>query len=62
MSKLIVKASKPRNPLVAAARFRQSGQHGAGAGAERREGRQALKRELSKLDLPRAARCKPPGL
>ena len=63
MSKLIVKASKPRNPLVAAARFRQAGQHGAGDGAERREGRQALKRELSMLDLPRTAvRSKPPSL
>ena len=62
MTRLIVKPSKPRNPLVAAARFRQAGQHGAGAGARRREGRQALKRELSKLDLPRAVRSKPPGL
>ena len=60
MSKLIVKASKPRNPLVAAARFRHAGQHGAGEGAERREGRQALKRELSSLDLPRDVRSKPP--
>ena len=59
MSKLIVKATKPRNPLVAAARFRQAGQHGAGAGAQRREGRQALQRELSKLDLQRDARSKP---
>ena len=62
MSKLIVKASKPRNPLVAAARFRQAGQHAAGDGAERREGRQALRRELSKLDLPRDVRSKPPSL
>ena len=62
MPKLIVKASKPRNPLVAAARFRQAGQHGTGDGAERREGRQALKRELSKLDKPHAARSKPPSL
>ena len=60
MPKLIVKASKPRNPLVAAARFRQAGEHGAGA--QRREGRQALKRELSKLDLPRDVRSKPPSL
>jgi hypothetical protein len=60
MSRLIVKASKPRNPLVAAARFRHAGQHGAGAGSQRREGRQALKRELSRLDLPHAIRGKPP--
>ena len=62
MSKFLVPASKPRNPLVAAARFRQAGQHGAGEGAARREGRQALKRELSKLDLPRTVRSKPPSL
>jgi hypothetical protein len=60
MSTSIVKASKPRNPLVAAARFRHAGAHGSD-GAERREGRQALKRELSTLDLPRTARSKPPS-
>jgi hypothetical protein len=42
MPKLTVPASKPRNPLVAAARFRQAGQHGNGEGAARREGRHAL--------------------
>jgi hypothetical protein len=62
MSKFIVEASKPRNPLVAAARFRQAGQHGATEGAARREGRQALKRELSTLALPRDVRSKPPSL
>ncbi len=62
MSTLIVKASKPRNPLVAAARFRQAGQHGSGRAGERREGRQALRRELSRLDLPRSVRSKPPSL
>ena len=62
MSKLIVKASKPRNPLVAAARFRHAGQHGAAQGAARREGHQSLQRELSKLDLPRDVRSKPPSL
>ena len=62
MSKLIVPTSKPRNPLVAAARFRQAGQHGADEGAERREGRQALKRELATPDLPRDVRSKPPSL
>ena len=62
MSKFIVKTAKPRNPLVAAARFRQAGQHGAGEGAERRAGRQALRRELTTLDLPRDMRSKPPSL
>ena len=62
MSKLIVEATKPRNPLVAAARFRQAGPHAAGAGADRRAGRQALKRELTTLELPRNLRSKPPSL
>ena len=62
MSKLIVPTSKPRNPLVAHARFRQAGAHGAREGAERRAGRQALKRELAGLDLPRDVRSKPPSL
>ena len=62
MSKLIVPASKPRNPLVAAARFRQAGQHGGRHGTARRDGREALKRELSTLALPRTERSKPPSL
>ena len=45
MPKLIVPTSKPRNPLVAAAHFRQAGQHGPDERAERREGRQALDRK-----------------
>lgn len=61
MSKITVPTARPRNPFVAAARFRQAGQHGANEGAERREGRQALKRELSQLDLPRDVRSKPPS-
>lgn len=60
MSKFTVPATRPRNPLVAAARFRQAGRHGAGNA--RREGRQALKRELAHLDLPRNVRGKPPSL
>jgi len=62
MTKFIVPSSRPRNPLVAAARFRQAGQHGNDEGAARREGRQALKRELATLDLPRDVRSKPPSL
>ena len=62
MSKFIVPATRPRNPFVAAARFRQAGEHGGDRGAERREGREALKRELSQLDLPREVRSKPPSL
>lgn len=59
MTSLIVKPSKPRNPLVAAARFRRAGKHGAQPGAARQAGRKALKRELSRLDLSRDARGKP---
>ncbi len=62
MSKLIVPTSRPRNPFVAAARFRQAGAHDGGDGAQRREGRHALKRELDQLDLPRSVRSKPPSL
>ncbi len=60
MSKLIVKTPKPRNPLVAAARFRQAGTQGAQDGVARRQGRQALERELSTLALPRGLGSKPP--
>ena len=62
MTKITVPVARPRNPFVAAARFRQAGTHGAGQGGARREGRQALKRELAHLELPRDARRKPPGL
>ena len=62
MTRFIVPSSRPRNPLVAVARFRQAGQHGAGRETARREGRQALKRELATLDLSRDVRSKPPSL
>ena len=61
MSKITVPTARPRNPFVAAARFRQAGQHGGTDGADRREGRQALKHELTQLDLPRDVRSKPPS-
>ncbi len=61
MSKFIVKPPKPRNPLVAAALMRQAGPHGR-EGHDRRAGREALRRELSTLDLPRSGRGRPPGL
>jgi hypothetical protein len=54
MSKLIVKSPKPRNPLVAAAHRRHAGPHGR-QGAERRAGRQALRREVAALDPARGA-------
>jgi hypothetical protein len=61
MTKLILKPSKPRNPLVAAAHFRRAGKHGD-AGIDRREGRQALQREISGLAPQRDLRSKPPQL
>ena len=61
MTTLILKPSKPRNPLVAAAHFRRAGKHGAQAGTQRQAARQALKRELSRLEQPRDVRGKPPG-
>ena len=53
MTKFIFNATRPRNPLVAAARFRQAGPHGRQPRAGRREGRQALRRELAQLDSHR---------
>jgi hypothetical protein len=61
MSKITVPTARPRNPFVAAARFRQAGAHGTDHAGERHEGRLALKRELSELDLPREVRSKPPS-
>ena len=49
--------SKPRNPLVAASRFRHAGRHGAGAGALRQAAGRALRRELNA-----AAHDKPPSV
>lgn len=62
MTTLIVKSSKPRNPLVAAARFRRAGKHAAGAASARQSGRKALKNEISALDLPRTERVRPPSV
>jgi hypothetical protein len=61
MTKLIVKPSKPRNPLVAAAHFRRAGRHGD-ANHARRDGHRALRSEISGLELPRDVRSKPPSL
>lgn len=62
MPTFTVKPPKPRNPLVAAAKFRRAGKHGANAGAQRQADRQATRREASSLDLSPGARGKPPGL
>ena len=39
-------ASKPRNPLVAAAHLRRAGSHAAGTGALRQRARRQLQRAL----------------
>jgi len=57
--RLVVPASKPRNPCVAAARFRQAGAHGRRAGEERRAGQRQLRRDLS--ELKSASRGRPPS-
>ena len=44
--------AQPRNPLVAAARFRQAGAHRVGRHAQRQHAAQALERELDKLHPP----------
>jgi hypothetical protein len=62
MTTFTIKPSRPRNPLVAAARFRRAGKHAPLAGAARQAGRKALKSEMSSLDLPRNMRSKPPSL
>jgi hypothetical protein len=50
--KLIVKTSKPRNPLVAPSLRRKAGSHRASAGAQRRQATVALRRELERLIRP----------
>jgi hypothetical protein len=47
--KIIVKALKPRNPLVAAARLRRAGSHRPDGRAMRRLGSQSLRRDLDQL-------------
>ena len=48
----ISSSSKPRNPLVTAAKFRRAGSHQAGTGAMRQCARLSLKRELDQLERP----------
>jgi len=49
MPVVIVKPRKPRNPWVAACRFRRAGEHRAGGGALRQQARRHLERELVPL-------------
>jgi hypothetical protein len=47
--KITVKTLKPRNPLVAPARFRHAGSHEAGSRSQRRLAGRALRQELDRL-------------
>lgn len=46
--KITVASRKPRNPLVAAARFRSAGLHRHDRGAQRQDAKRELQRELLK--------------
>jgi hypothetical protein len=50
--KLIVKTSKPRNPLVAPCLARKAGSHRASGGAARQRAANALRRELDRMVKP----------
>lgn len=47
--KITLKTSKPRNPLVAAARFRRAGMHGTRGRPSRQQAGHALRRELTQM-------------
>ncbi len=47
--KITVTAQKPRNPIVAHARFRRAGSHRPGGSASRQEASRMLQRELERL-------------
>lgn len=44
--KITVKTPKPRNPLVAAARFRRAGSHRPSSSSQRQQAMRELRREL----------------
>ena len=50
--KILIPNTKPRNPLVAPARFRVAGSHRSRHESQRREGAQLLRRELDALKKP----------
>ncbi len=50
--KIVIPTIKPRNPLVAPARFRVAGSHRSHHETQRREGAQRLRRELDALKKP----------
>jgi hypothetical protein len=50
--RFVIPVARPRNPLVAAARMRRAGSHGADAKALRRRAAHDLRRELAQLHPP----------
>jgi hypothetical protein len=50
--KLILRQTKPRNPLVAAAHGRRAGAHRRSAGGQRQQFKQSLRRDLAHEPLP----------
>jgi hypothetical protein len=47
--KITITSRKPRNPLVASARFRRAGSHARPQSTQRQQARRALTRELDHL-------------
>jgi hypothetical protein len=52
MFKLTLPNLKPRNPLVAAARFRRAGAHRAGTGAQRQRSAREMRAEIDRMRPP----------
>lgn len=47
--KITITSAKPRNPVVAHARFRRAGSHRPGGGASRQQASRQLQREMERL-------------
>ena len=47
--KITLNTLKPRDPLVASARFRKAGGHRTAGGGQRQESSRALRRELDRM-------------
>ncbi len=47
--KITVDTRKPRNPLIALARFRRAGSHRPGGRSQRQQAGRSLQRELSQM-------------
>lgn len=47
--KFTVVTPKPRNPLVAAMRFRRAGAHQSGSGSQRQQAQRELQRQMQEM-------------